>query len=114
MITLLIILVTAVVSFFAFSNRRLMDDLILWPPALSRSREYYRLGSYGPVHADGSHLFFNMLTLYFFGRIMEGVYTEAMGPLGFVSFYIGALLFSILPTYLKNRNNPSYRSLGAS
>jgi len=24
------------------------------------------------------------------------------------------LIFSILPTYLKNRNNPSYRSLGAS
>ena len=114
MITLLIILVTCVVSIVSFRNHRLMDDLILWPPALSRSREYYRLVSYGLVHADGSHLFFNMLTLYFFGRVMEGVYTEAMGPLGFATFYIGALIASILPTYLKNRNNPSYRSLGAS
>nr|WP_063573913.1 rhomboid family intramembrane serine protease [Luteibacter rhizovicinus] len=114
MTTLLIILVTAVVSFFAFSNRRLMDDLILWPPALSRSREYYRLVSYGLIHADWSHLIFNMLTLYFFGRIMEEFYTAAMGPLGFVTFYIGALIFSILPTYMKNRNNASYRSLGAS
>lgn len=114
MITLLIILVTCVVSILAFRNRRLMDDLLLWPPALSRSREYYRLVSYGLVHADGSHLFFNMFTLYFFGRAMERFYTEAMGPLGFVTFYIGALIFSILPTYMKNRNNPSYRSLGAS
>jgi membrane associated rhomboid family serine protease len=114
MITLLIILVTAVVSIVAFRNHRLMDDLILWPPALSRSREYYRLVSYGLVHADGAHLFFNMFTLYFFGRNMEGIFTQAMGPLGFVTFYIGALIFSILPTYMKNRNNASYRSLGAS
>jgi membrane associated rhomboid family serine protease len=114
MITLLIILVTAVVSIVAFRNHRLMDDLILWPPALSRSREYYRLVSYGLVHADGAHLFFNMFTLYFFGRNMEPIFTEAMGPLGFVTFYIGALIFSILPTYMKNRNNASYRSLGAS
>ena len=114
MITLLIILVTCVVSIVAFRNHRLMDDLILWPPELSRRREYYRLVSYGVVHADWSHLIFNMFTLYFFGRSMEGIFTQAMGPLGFVTFYIGALIFSILPTYLKNRNNPSYRSLGAS
>jgi membrane associated rhomboid family serine protease len=114
MITLLIILVTCVVSIVSFRNHRLMDDLILWPPALSRSREYYRLVSYGLVHADGAHLFFNMFTLYFMGRAMEPIFTEAMGTLGFVTFYIGGLLFSILPSYLKNRRNASYRSLGAS
>ncbi|TCV93235.1 rhomboid family protein [Luteibacter rhizovicinus] len=114
MITLLIILVTAVVSILAFRNVRLMNDLILWPPALSRSREYYRLVSYGLVHADGSHLFFNMFTLFFFGRVMEGFYNAHMGPLGFVTFYIGGLVVSILPSYLKNKNNVSYRSLGAS
>ncbi|GAA0918693.1 rhomboid family intramembrane serine protease [Luteibacter anthropi] len=114
MITLLIILVTCVVSIIAFRNQRLMDDLILWPPALSRSREYYRLVSYGLVHADGGHLFFNMFSLYFAGRIMEGFFTAAMGPLGFLTFYIGALVFSILPSYLANRRNAGYRSLGAS
>lgn len=114
MITLLIILVTCVASIIAFRNQRLMDDLILWPPALSRSREYYRLVSYGLVHADGGHLFFNMFSLYFAGRIMEGFFTAAMGPLGFLTFYIGALVFSILPSYLANRRNAGYRSLGAS
>ncbi|MDF3983131.1 rhomboid family intramembrane serine protease [Luteibacter sp. PPL201] len=114
MTTLLIILVTCVVSIVAFRNQRLMDDLILWPPALSRSREYYRLVSYGLVHADGQHLFFNMFSLYFAGRIMENFFTSMMGPLGFVTFYIGALVFSILPSYLANRRNAGYRSLGAS
>lgn len=31
LITLLIIAVTCIVSFVAFNNARLMDDLILWP-----------------------------------------------------------------------------------
>jgi membrane associated rhomboid family serine protease len=112
--TILIILATCVVSFLALQNRKLMDDLVLWPPAINRSREYYRLVSYGLVHADFGHLFFNMLTLYFFGRAIEEFYTSIMGPLGFVTFYIGGLLFSILPTYVKNRKNAGYTSLGAS
>lgn len=114
MITLAIIAITCVVSFLAFNNARLMNDLILWPPAITRSREYHRLVTYGLVHADFGHLLFNMLTLFFFGRVMEGFYTKLLGTLGFALFYIAALVVSILPTYLKNRTNPNYRSLGAS
>lgn len=114
LITLIIIAATAVVSFMALKNPRLMDDLILWPPAIVRNREYYRLFTYGLVHADFSHLFFNMLTLFFFGRAMEGVFTARLGSLGFAAFYLGALLVSILPTYIKNRKSSTYRSLGAS
>lgn len=114
MITLIIIGITCVVSFMAFNNARLMNDLILWPPAITRSREYHRLVTYGLIHADFSHLLFNMITLFFFGRVMEGLYTASLGTLGFALFYIVALVVSILPTYLKNRRNPNYRSLGAS
>ncbi|NMW24061.1 rhomboid family intramembrane serine protease [Rhodanobacter soli] len=113
-ITLVIIAITCIVSFMAFKNSRLMNDLILWPPAIARQREYHRLVTYGVVHADFGHLLFNMITLYFFGRVMEGFFTSRMGPFGFALFYIGGLVISILPTYLKNRNNPDYRSLGAS
>jgi membrane associated rhomboid family serine protease len=113
-ITLAIIAITCIVSFMAFKNGRLMNDLILWPPAIARQREYHRLVTYGVVHADFGHLLFNMITLYFFGRVMESFFTARMGPFGFALFYIGGLVISILPTYLKNRNNPNYRSLGAS
>jgi len=114
MITLIIIAITCVVSFMAFNNARLMNDLILWPPAITRSREYHRLVTYGVVHADFGHLLFNMITLFFFGRSMEGFFTASLGMLGFALFYILALVVSILPTYLSNKNNPNYRSLGAS
>lgn len=113
-ITLIILAVTCVVSFIAFNNRKVMDDLILWPPAIKRSKEYHRLVTYGLVHADIGHLLFNMITLFFFGRVMEGFYTSQLGAFGFALFYLGALVVSILPTYLKNRGNPNYRSLGAS
>jgi membrane associated rhomboid family serine protease len=113
-ITLVIIAITCIVSFMAFNNSKLMNDLILWPPAINRQREYHRLVTYGVVHADFGHLLFNMFTLYFFGRAVEGFFTGQLGTLGFVLFYIGGLVVSILPTYLKNRENPNYRSLGAS
>jgi membrane associated rhomboid family serine protease len=114
-ITLLIILAaTCIVSFMAFNNRRLIDDLILWPPAIERKKEYYRLVTYGLIHADGMHLLFNMMTLFFFGRVMEPLYTQILGVFGFGLFYLGALIISILPTYLKNRRNSNYHSLGAS
>jgi membrane associated rhomboid family serine protease len=66
------------------------------------------------VHADAMHLLVNMLTLFFFGRAMESFFAAHLGTLGFALFYIGGLVASILPTYLKNRANPNYRSLGAS
>jgi membrane associated rhomboid family serine protease len=55
-----------------------------------------------------------MFTLFFFGRVMEGFFAQRLGSFGFVLFYIGGLVFSILPTYLKHRADPNYRSLGAS
>lgn len=111
---LIIIAITCLVSIVAFNNERLVRQLILWPPALSRDHQYYRLLSYGLLHADPTHLLFNMLTLYSFGNLMDALYTHFLGPFGFVLFYAGGLVASILPTYLRNRDNPRYHSLGAS
>lgn len=111
--TFIIIGLTAVISWIAFSKRDLMERLILWPPAVNRG-QYYRLISYGFVHADMSHLLFNMVTLFFFGAVMESLYQQFLGPFGFAIFYLLGLLASILPTYLVNRHNANYRSLGAS
>lgn len=112
--TFLIIAITCIVSFLAFKNEKLIGDLILWPPAISRGKQYYRLLTYGFIHADGQHLLFNMITLFFFGRLIEQFVIGYIGTLGFVAFYLSAIVVSILPTYMKNIGNPAYRSLGAS
>ena len=72
-VTLLLIAATSVVSWLGFGDRRIIDRMILWPPAVSRGRQYWRLVSYGFVHADMAHLLFNMVTLFFFGRLIEQV-----------------------------------------
>ncbi len=112
--TFLIIGITCIISFLGFKNEKLISDLILWPPAISRGKQYYRLLSYGFIHADGQHLLFNMITLFFFGRLIEQFVAGYIGTLGFVAFYLSAIVVSILPTYMKNIGNPAYRSLGAS
>jgi membrane associated rhomboid family serine protease len=114
LVTLVIILITAGVSIAAFKNVHLLEKLILWPPPIQKKGEWWRLLSYGLVHADGQHLLFNMITLFFFGSAIAQIFTARLGLLGFPLFYASALLVSILPSYLNNRNNPRYRSLGAS
>ena len=113
-ITLLLIAATCVVSLVAFRTPSLLMRLILWPPAIGRHRQYDRLVTYGFIHADFWHLFFNMFTLFFFGRQIEGWMAAQKGPWVFPLFYFSALVVSILPTYLKHQKDPNYRSLGAS
>ncbi|HEY9143682.1 MAG TPA: rhomboid family intramembrane serine protease [Arenimonas sp.] len=112
--TIGIIAVTGLVSWLAFSNEKLLQQLLLWPPAVTRGRQFHRFLTYGFVHGDFMHLAFNMITLYFFGRLMEGFYGDYLGPLGFVGFYLSALVVSALPSYLRHRNDPEYATLGAS
>lgn len=114
MLTYAIIGVTVLVSWLAFNNPRLLDRLILWPPAIDRNRHYDRLLTHGFIHADWQHLLFNMITLFFFGRYIEPFFADYLGPLGFLMFYLSAIVIAILPTYMRHRHDPSYRSLGAS
>lgn len=113
-ITVVIVVVTSIVSWLAFNNRALLERLILWPPAVDRHKQYDRLITHGFIHADFGHLLFNMITLFFFGRAVEQVFVARIGAIGFVLFYLSAIVVAILPTYLRHRHDPEYRSLGAS
>ncbi|HOV96546.1 MAG TPA: rhomboid family intramembrane serine protease [Thermomonas sp.] len=113
-LTLVLIAVTVLVSWRAFTDQRLLGRLILWPPAVQRNRQYDRLLTYGFVHADWMHLAFNMITLWSFGSAVEQVFSAWITPLGFVLFYLSAIVVSILPTFLKHQRDANYRSLGAS
>jgi membrane associated rhomboid family serine protease len=115
-ITISIILVTVLISIAGFRSGRLVDELIFWPPAITKRYQYYRFVTCGLIHADYMHLIFNMLTLYFFGTIMELHYQGILGlqKWYYLALYIGALIVSNIPTFLKHKNDYNYRSLGAS
>ena len=115
-ITLIIIIATSIISFVAFSNHKLMDQFIFYPPAIRRG-QIYRFFSCGLIHADFGHLIFNMIALYMFGEIVEMEFVGVFGPMGkliFLLMYLLALAASVIPTYIKNKDNYHYRSLGAS
>lgn len=113
-VTLTILAITCIVSFAAFSNPKLLERLILWPPAITRNRQYDRLLTCGFVHADFAHLLFNMFTFFSFGAYMERLFTPHIGMAGYALFYAAGIVVSVLPSYLRHRDDASYRSLGAS
>jgi membrane associated rhomboid family serine protease len=115
-ITLIIIIATSIISFVAFNNHKLLDQFIFYPPAVRRG-QIYRFFSCGLIHADFGHLIFNMISLYLFGEAVESKFMEAFGPIGrlvYLGMYVLALAVSVIPTYINNKDNYHYRSLGAS
>jgi membrane associated rhomboid family serine protease len=116
-ITLIIVIITVIISVTAFSNEKVMSDLIFYPPAVSHNNQYYRFITCGFIHADIGHLAFNMISLYLFGEFVERQFNLIFGDSGrmmYAIMYVVALVVCLLPTYFKNRDNYHYRSLGAS
>ena len=116
-ITIIIIVITCIVSFAAFNNEKIFDELIFYPPAIAQQNQYYRFFTCGFIHANYGHLFFNMYSLYIFGAYVESQFTDVFGAQGkwlYLLMYVSSLFFCLLPTYNKNKDNYNYRSLGAS
>lgn len=114
-VTYLLIGITAITSFSAFSRSDMVEKMILNPYTIHRKKEWWRLLSHGLLHGDIGHLLFNMITLFFFGRQVESIFYELFGNTWmYPLFYISALAFSSIPAYAKYKNNPSYNALGAS
>ena len=88
----------------------------MWPYYVKRNNEYYRFITSGFLHADFMHLFFNMFTLYFFGRNIELIFSSAElgGNIAYLGLYFSALIISDIPCYIKYKDAYGYRSLGAS
>ncbi|HYO22559.1 MAG TPA: rhomboid family intramembrane serine protease [Flavisolibacter sp.] len=118
-ITLVIIIITALVSIGAFSNQRMMDDMIFYPPAVHNRNQFYRFITHGFIHADYIHLIFNMYALWSFGSGLERVFSfecvfAKNGSLLYLLLYMSALFMASFPDYLRYKDSYHFRSLGAS
>ncbi|MBC7873794.1 MAG: rhomboid family intramembrane serine protease [Ferruginibacter sp.] len=119
-ITLTILIITALISFAAFNNEKIKEDMLFYPAEINSRNQYYRFLSYGLIHADFLHLAFNMLALWSFGQYVEKYlfsnpnFFGEQGKLFYLILYITAIIVSPLPDYFKHKNNFSYRALGAS
>lgn len=114
-LTILIIAITAAISISAFSRPQITNDLIFYPAGMKGGRQLHRFVTHGLIHADFIHLFFNMFTLYFFGGLIEQVFTAWTGTkLVYLLFYFSAIIVASIPDYFKYKDQYHYRSLGAS
>ncbi len=112
-----IVIITAVISLYAFSNQSLYRRFLFNPYLIRNKREWYRFFTSGFIHADIMHLFVNMFVLYSFGTIAENYFDNVFSEKAnayFLMLYIGGLAFSVLPTFKQHADNPMYNGLGAS
>jgi membrane associated rhomboid family serine protease len=85
---------------------RIVGNLGLFGPYVNEG-EWYRLVTSGFLHADLLHIGFNMLLLFFLGRLLE----PALGTLRFVVLYFACLLAGSLGALILD---PNALTLGAS
>jgi membrane associated rhomboid family serine protease len=106
----IIFAVTIAISLFAFYNDDLYNKLILQPYNVSKGKYVYTLITSGFIHADWTHLLFNMMTFFFFAFELE----RFIGHWQFGLLYMVSLILSDLPSVAKHKKDFWYRSLGAS
>ena len=115
-ITLALIAVNVIVSLIAMNNQDVLSKTIMWPYGVKKYNQFYRFVTSGFIHADYMHLFFNMFTLFFFGKAVELYFSHygLGGNIAYLLLYFLGLIMSDLPTYFKQKDNYNYHCLGAS
>lgn len=109
-ITLIIIALNVAFTLAGWSFPKLQNNAMLWPFRVWHERQWQTLVTSAFLHANGTHLIFNMVTLLFFGPALEGI----LGTGRFLLLYAVSLVLAGLPSVFRHRNNPNYATLGAS
>ncbi len=115
--TYILIAINVIASLYAWNRTDKYYAWMLNPYSVVHRNQYYRMLTSGFIHNDWVHLIFNMITLYFFGRNVEYVFSYLYGGAGTIYFlilYFAGMLVADIPSVVKHRNDPHYNSLGAS
>jgi membrane associated rhomboid family serine protease len=110
-ITLILIIANGLIGAYTmFVDASPVDKMAFRPYAFYHGHEYWRLITAGFVHAGGWHLAVNMITLFFFGPVVESL----LGAGGFLLVYFGSDITANLATLARYRDDQSYGAIGAS
>jgi membrane associated rhomboid family serine protease len=101
---------TLAASLWAFADENIYARFILNPYTVSRGGRVYTIITSGLIHKDWNHLFFNMLSYFFFAFTLEGM----IGHWQFALLYTLSLILSDLPSIQNHKEDIWYNSLGAS
>ena len=113
--TVIIIIITTLVSIAALRNLEIFGRLMFYPYLMHRqANQQYRFLTSGFIHADFNHLLFNMITLYFFGSVVENICGAIGLPIMYPALYLSAIIVSSIAAFVKHQNHSQYRAVGAS
>jgi len=109
LVTIIIIAANVIISYKGFGDYGFFERYKFNVGGIRRG-EQFRMFSSGFLHGDTSHLFVNMLTLFFFaGRVVMFV-----GTFNFVVIYIASLILGSLLSLYFHQNEYHYSAVGAS
>lgn len=115
MITVIIISITIIITYYTFQNSKTFEKLLLSPFNVLHNRQYYRIFTHIFLHANWEHLIFNMLSLYFMGIAVEQISNEIFDSRFFyILLYIGGGIFATSYSLFKSRNDKNTHIVGAS
>jgi membrane associated rhomboid family serine protease len=109
-VTILLILANLLVTYKGLRDASFMDRYTFNIEAILVRKDYIRLISSGFLHGSWTHLLFNMMTLYFFGPMLE----MQLGTANFIMVYVLSLLGGDVFSLFLHRYQSDYTSLGAS
>ena len=121
MITYTFLAIILVFSIYCFNDRNAMNKYLFHPYSIHHHKEHYRFLTHAFIHGDFLHLAFNCIALYGFGLALEEqyfgnpkVFDPRLGKLYYILLFTGGIYAASITEYFRNKNNPSYSSLGAS
>lgn len=113
----IILILTVFISLNAI-NKGHSENFMFVPYLAKNDNQYYRFVSHLFFHSDYTHLAFNMFSFYFIGKYLEQYFMYEFGIVQgeiyfFILYFIGGFFATLIP-FIRNQDNPGYRSLGAS
>ena len=109
LVTVVIIAANVIMSFKGFDDRGFFERFKFNVGSVRRG-EHIRMVTSGFLHADTTHLLFNMFTLYFFADAV----ILLLGSFNFIVIYFASLLFGNLLSLYMHKNEYWYSAIGAS
>lgn len=109
LVTLIIVVANVIISFKGFEDRLFFERYKFNVGSIKRN-EHERMFTSGFLHADPTHLLFNMITFYFFADAV----ISPLGSFNFIIIYIGSLIFGSLLSLYFHKNEYWYSAVGAS
>lgn len=108
-VTIVIIAANVVISLKGFDDRSFFERYKFNVGSIRRG-EQIRMFSSGFLHADTTHLFMNMFTLYFFADTV----VNGLSNIYFIIIYVASLIFGNLLSLYFHKDEYWYSAIGAS